>query len=170
MSRLPRLLALPLATCSTLLLAGAVLAVPPTRSVDKVDVTFDVPEFLCGFPLVQQVSGTFRLTEFRDAEGQPVRILDTGANVRITITNPATTLSVTTVQASTVHVTLHDDGSQTIVLTGLQGHLKDPDGGFIREDVGRLVIFVPNGGPEMILSQTGQWAGGPWPDLCDLLV
>jgi hypothetical protein len=169
MSQLRRLSAIPVAATAILLLAGTVLAVPPMRTVEEVDVTFDVPEFLCGIPLVQHVSGTFRRTDFFDADGQPVRILETGANFRITVTNPANGLSVTTVQALTVHVTLHEDGSETIALTGLQGHLKDPDGGFMREDIGRMVIFVPVGGPAMIISQAGQFAGGPWPDLCDLL-
>lgn len=169
MSQLRRLVALPLAAATTLILAGSVLAAPPVRTVDQVDVTFPLPEFLCGFPLVQHVTGTFRQTVFFDADGQPVRILETSTNFRITITNPATGVSIISVQAVTGHVTLNEDGSETLAITGLQGHLRDPDGGFIREDIGRLVIFFPVDGPTTVLSEAGQHAGGPFPDLCDLL-
>ena len=169
MSQLRRFLALPIAAAATLLVAGSVLAVTPARTVEDVDVTFELPEFLCGFPLVQHVSGTLRQSVFFDADGQPVRILETVSKLRITISNPATGVSISTLQALTVHVTLHEDGSETVALTGLQGHLKDPDGGFIREDIGRVVIFVPVEGPEVLISEAGQFAGGPFPDLCDLL-
>ena len=138
MSQLRRLVALPIAAAATLLLVGSVLAMPPARTVDQVDITFPLPEFLCGFPLVQHVSGTFRQTVFFDADGQPVRILDSASNHRITITNPATGVSMSGISAVTVHVTLHEDGSETVALTGLLGHLKDPDGGFIREEIGSI--------------------------------
>jgi hypothetical protein len=169
MPQLRRLLALPIAAAATLVLAGSVLAVPPVRTVDQVDVTFMLPEPVCGFPLVQHVTGTFRRTEFLDRDGQPVRILESGSNFRITITNPANGVSITTVQAVVGHVTLNEDGSGTLALTGLQGHLKDPDGGFIREDIGRMVLYFPIEGPPTLVSEAGQFAGGPFPDLCDLL-
>lgn len=169
MPQFRRLVAVPLAAATTLILAGSVLAVPPVRTVEAVDVTFQLPESLCGFPMVQHVTGTFRRTEFLNAEGQPVRILESGSNFRITVTNPANGLQVTTVQAVVGHVTLNEDGSGTLALTGLQGHLKDPDGGFIREDIGRLVLFFPVDGPPTVLSEAGQHAGGPYPDVCALL-
>ena len=169
MLQLHRLAALPIAAAATLVLAGSVLAVPPMRTVDQVDVTFMLPERLCGFPLVQYVTGTFHRTEFLDRDGQPVRILESGSKFRITITNPANGVSITTVQAVVGHVTLNEDGSGTLALTGLQGHLKDPDGGFIREDIGRMVLFFPVDGPPTLLSEAGQFAGGPFPDVCDLL-
>jgi hypothetical protein len=169
MSPLRRLVALPIAAAAALVLANSVLAVPPARTVDDVDVTFFLPDSACGFPLVQHVTGTFRRTEFLDGDAQPVRILESGSNFRITITNPANGVSITTVQAVVGHVTLNEDGSGTLALTGLQGHLKDPDGGFIREDIGRMVLFFPVEGPPTLVSQAGQFAGGPFPDVCDLL-
>ena len=169
MSPLGRLVAVPIAAAAALVLAGSVLAVPPARTVVDVDVTFSLPDSACGFPLVQHVTGTFRRTEFLDRDGQPVRILESGSNFRITITNPANGVSITTVQAVVGHVTLNEDGSGTLALTGLQGHLKDADGGFIREDIGRMVLFLPVEGPPTLVSQAGQFAGGPFPDVCDLL-
>lgn len=169
MPQLRRLVALPMAAAATLALAGSVLAVPPVRTVEAVDVTRNLPEFLCGFPLVQHITGTFRRTEFLDGDGQPVRILENSSNFRITVTNPATGISVTSNQAVVGHVTLNEDGSATLALTGMQGHVKDPEGGFTREDIGRLVLFFRLDGPPMVLSEAGQHADGPFPDLCDLL-
>ena len=169
MPQIRHLLALPIAAAAALVLAGSVLAVPPVRTVEDVDVMFSLPDGACGFPLVQHVTGTFRRTEFLDGDGRLVRILESGSNFRITITNPANGVSITTVQAVVGHVTLNEDGSGTLALTGLQGHLKNPDGGFIREDIGRMVLFFPVEGPPTLVSEAGQFAGGPFPDLCDLL-
>lgn len=169
MSQLRRLVALPLAAATTLILAGSVLATPPVRIVEDVDITRSLPDFLCGFPLIRHITGTFRLTEFVDGEGQPLRRLENTSNFRITFTNPANGASTTTVQTAVGHVTLNEDGSETLALTGLQGHFRDPDGGFIHTDIGRLIVFFPVEGPPTVLSEAGQFDGDPFPAVCSLL-
>lgn len=169
MSQLHRLQALPLAAATTLILAGSVLAAPPVRIVEDVDITRSLPDFLCGFPLIQHLTGTFRLTEFVDGDGQPVRRLENTSNFRVTFINPVNGVSTTTVQTAVGHVTLNEDGSETLALTGLQGHFRDPAGGFVHTDIGRLIVFFPVDGPPTVLSEVGQFDGVPFPAVCNLL-
>lgn len=169
MSRNRSLVAAPLALAALLVFASSTLAAPPIRATEQVDVTFPVPAELCGFPLVQHIEGTVRQTIFVDRNGDPVRRLDSQAAVRITFSNPASGASLTTVSSASGHITLNPDGSETVAITGLQGHAKSPDGGFVATDVGLLVIHFPVGAPPVILHQAGQFSGGPFPTVCDLL-
>jgi hypothetical protein len=158
-----------LALAALLAFATATLAAPPIRTTQHVDVTFPLPTELCGVPVDQHLQGTVRQTIFVDQNGEPVRILDSVASLTITLINPSNGASVTTVGSASGHVTLHSDGSATLAITGLQGHLKSPDGGFVGTDVGRLVLHFPVEGAPEILQQAGQFAGGPFPTVCDLL-
>lgn len=171
MSPIRHLIAVPLALAALLVTAGSTLAVPPERFVEAVDVTFPLGTELCGFPVSQHLEGTFRQTTFVDRNGEPVRILETSSRWRITLTNEENGASISTVGSASAHVTLHDDGSATVAVTGLQGHLKSPDGGHVRADVGRLVLAIPAdpSQPVELLQASGQFSGGPFPDACDLL-
>ena len=162
-----RLAAVPAALMCALILAGSAVAVPPERNVIDVDETFPLPEFLCGFPITQHLEGTFRQTTFFNQDGEPVRILETVSRWRITLANPATGASVTTVGSASNHVTLHADGSATVMVTGLQGRVMTPDG--LVADVGRLVISFPADGPPTLISVSGLFSDGPFPEVCALL-
>jgi hypothetical protein len=140
-SRILRLVAVPAATLILLAGAGSALAATPEREVVIADWDYDIPADVCGFPLQEHVEGTIRITTFAGSDGHPERILVTHVGFRVTWSNPASGASVTHVGAASNHTTNYEDGSATVMITGLQGHFKSPDGGFIQSDIGRVVLF-----------------------------
>jgi len=163
------LVAAPLALAALLTFATSTFAATPIRTTEHVNLIVPAPTEFCGFALVSHIEGTVRQTIFVDRNGDPERILETRASFRITLINPASGASLTSVSSASGHVTLNPDGSETVAITGLQGHVKSPDGGFVAVDVGLLVVHFPIGAPPVILRQAGQFAGGPFPTVCDLL-
>ncbi|MGH2446435.1 MAG: hypothetical protein ACRDGD_10435 [Candidatus Limnocylindria bacterium] len=165
-----RLAALPLAMVASLMLVGSALAVPPIRNVEEVDVTFPLPEFVCGVPLLQNLEGTIRDTTFLNRDGDPVRLFLTQSSWRITLINPANGASVTTVGSASSHVTFHEDGSVTEMITGLFGHFKSADGDMLGGGAHIVLEYPADGGPPTVVAENGRIADGPFPDVCALLV
>jgi len=170
-----RKLALLLGCMGVLALALAVVAraIPPEHfPVEHVDETFIIPaapEGPCSFAIEGHVVGNVRHTEFFDAEGNVVRALTVFPGFRVTFS--ANGKSITTVSIAVEHATINPDGSATIAITGLQGHLIVGGGPPLAADVGRLVLFFS--GPEDfdpdIVFQAGKFNFGPFPQLCDVL-
>jgi hypothetical protein len=159
--------------CASLLaltLAVVARAVPPERSVEHVDETFTIPAGEeCAFPVEVHVVGDIRVTEFFDRQGNLIR--DLSVFPGFTVTFSANGKSITTPSVAPEHHTFNPDGSVTITITGLQGHIVGIGGPPVASDVGRLVFFFS--GPEDeepdLLFEAGSHNFGPFPQLCDVL-
>lgn len=156
-----------------LLLVTAASAIPPEHfPVEHVDETFTIPaspEGPCAFPIDVHVVGDVRHTHFFDHEGNEIRELTVFPGWRVTFS--ANGKSITTVAPAVEHITINPDGSATIAITGLQGHLIVGGGPPLAADVGRIVFFFssPDDEEPDILFQAGQFSFGPFPQLCDVL-
>lgn len=173
MRRYRRLLAIPAAALATAALATATLAVQPVRIVHEVYVDDVIPSEACGFPIAVHVEGTVIQTMFFDGDGNWVRAMDTPINLKETWTNTATGASAWILHSASAHLTLNDDGSATVAVTGVQGRVKSAEGGIVA-DIGRMVLFIPDfwgGSPDTLVSFVGRTdgEGGPFPEICDLL-
>jgi len=84
-------------------------------------------------------SSDVRHTEFFDAEGNVIRGLTVFPRFRVTF--GANGKSITTVSIAVEHATINPDGSFTIAVTGLQGHLIVGGRPPLAVDVGRIVVF-----------------------------
>ena len=170
MRRYRTLLALPAALLAMVALATSVFAVPPVRIIHEVDGGREIPEAVCGFPIVEHVEGTVRETIFFDADGDPIRAMNDFVDFKMTWTNTETGATAWTVQSATQHWTFNDDGSAFLVFTGLNGRVWSPDGGFAA-DVGRVVLYLEVDGSAEVVSIAGQddRQGDLFPELCAAL-
>lgn len=167
--RSPRRVAPLLALGAMLWLAASALAAPPARSIDRVDATNELPVFVCGFPVTEMIEGTLRHTIFVDADGQPVRMLDTSMQLRFTFTSPETGASTSFLGVAAAHITPNPDGSLTVVLTGLGSRIQSPDGGSLAINVGRMILHVAGTGPDEVVEAAGQFSGNVVPAVCEAL-
>lgn len=147
-------------------------AIPPEHfPVIHVDDTFTLPvsENPCGFSIDVHVVGDVRHTEFFDAEGNVIRALTVFPRLRVTFS--ANGKSITTVSIAVEHARINPDGSFTVAVTGLQGHLIVGGGPPLAVDVGRIVVFFsgPQDFDPDIVFQAGKFNFGPLPQLCDVL-
>lgn len=168
MTRPRRLLAVPFALAASLMLSASALAVPPEHHVTAIDETYQIPAEVCGFPIEGHVQVTFRDTVFVDEYGQPSRIVNVPVGFVETWTNLDSGASTYTRHTGASRITFYPEGT-LVAVSGLSGHLKSPDGGFIQADIGHRVIWEPVDGPPELLSVAGQNEGGPFPGLCDIL-
>jgi len=156
-----------------LALAATASARPPERfpvvHLDEMEMIPAAPEGPCPFAIDVHVVGDIRFTQFLDAEGNVIRELTVFPRFRITFS--ANGKSITTVSTAVEHGTVNPDGSATVAVTGLQGHIIVGGGPPLAADVGRLVLFFT--GPEDedpdVLFQAGKFNFGPFPQLCDVL-
>jgi hypothetical protein len=168
-----RKLALLVAFVGVVVLAlGAVArAVPPEHSVVQVDDVFPIPAGpdTCSFPIQGHVSGTIRTTTFFDKEGNPTREISVFPQFGVTFSANGKTIS--TVTPSVEHFTFNPDGSATLTITGLSGHLITGGGPPQAVDVGRVVFFFssPTDEDPDLIFQAGKFNDGPFPQLCDVL-
>jgi hypothetical protein len=173
MRRYRRLLAIPAAALATAALATAVLAVPPEVIIHDIYGDYVIPPEACGFPVAGHIEGTVRETLFFNADGDWVRAMTSPADFKESWTNLETGATVWTVHTATGHLTLNDDGSAYLSLTGVQGMIMSPDGGVVG-DIGRQLIYIPDfwgGGFDELVVFNGRddGQGGPFPELCDAL-
>ena len=157
-----------LATIMVLVLGGVARAVPPERSVERVDETFSI-EDACSFTVLIHIEGDVRHMVFFDQAGNVVSELQVFPGFRVTFTNTETGKSIATVSPSVNHLTINPDGSAVMAITGLSGHLIVGGGPPQAVDVGRIVFFFS--GPEDpepdIIFQAGRFTFGEF--LCDVL-
>lgn len=154
-----------------LALAAVARAVPPEHSVEPIDGVFTIPAGpdTCSFPIQGQVSGEIRTTTFFDKEGNVIREISVFPRARVTFS--ANGKSISTVTPSVEHLTLNPDGSATVTITGLSGHLITGGGPPQAVDVGRIVFFFssPTDQEPDLIFQAGKFNDGPFPQLCDVL-
>jgi hypothetical protein len=154
-------------------LGSAARAIPPEHfpvvHVDETDTIPAAPRGPCAFPIEVHVVGDARHTHFFDKRGNVIRELTVFSRFRVTFS--ANGKSITTVSVASEHVKVNADGTATVALTGLQGHLIVRGGRPLAADVGRVVFFFS--GPEDeepdLVFQAGQFNDGPFPQLCDVL-
>jgi hypothetical protein len=154
-------------TAALMVMGGASAAAAPAASHDRVEVdeTF-VDEEACAFPVEVHVTGTV-VTNVT-----PQGTIEAFPRFRVTFTNLDTGASISTVSPAVVRAVSNGDGTATLFVTGLQGHLIVPGEGMVSGDVGRLVFIVDEETGEQIgdfVFMAGQFAFGPLPTLCDVL-
>jgi len=168
-----RLVALVSAMAFGALAVGAVaMAAPPTRSTESFDDTFTIPAAPagpCAYAIQGHSTGTVRSTEFFDSAGNLIRAIDVFPRARVTFS--ANGKSISTVTPSVGHATFNADGSATVAITGLSGHLITGGGPPQAADVGRIVFYFssPDDLDPDLIFQAGQFKDGPFPQLCDVL-
>jgi len=108
-------------------------------------------------------------TEFVDSAGNLIRAIDVFPTARVTFS--ANGKSISTVTPSVGHTTFNADGSATVAITGLSGHLIMGGGPPQAADVGRIVFYFssPDDFDPDLIFQAGQFNDGPFPQLCEVL-
>jgi hypothetical protein len=144
----------------------------PTHTTVNVDDEFTIPaapEGPCAFAIQGHFTGTIKTTEFFDSSGNLVRAITAFPKARVTFS--ANGKSISTVTPSVEHVNINPDGSATVTITGLSGHLITGGGPPLAADVGRIVLFFssPTDEEPDLIFQVGQFNDGPFPQLCDVL-
>ena len=167
-----RLMALAVVALGALVVVAVATAGKPTHTVMDIDDVFTIPaapEGPCAFEIEGHATGQIRSTEFFDDAGNPTRVISVFPKARVTFS--ANGKSISTVTPSVEHITFNPDGSATVTITGLSGHLITGGGPPLAADVGRVVLFFsdPDDEEPDLLFQAGQFNDGPFPQLCDVL-
>jgi hypothetical protein len=153
-------------------LGGVATAGRPSHSVASLDEAFTIPAAPagpCAFAIQGRATGTIKTTEFFDRAGNLTRAISVFPRARVTFS--ANGKSISTVTPSVEHLTVHPDGSATLTITGLSGHLIVGGGPPLAADVGRIVFFFssPTDMDPDLIFQAGQFNDGPFPQLCGVL-
>jgi hypothetical protein len=146
-----------LAALATALLPSAASASPPQQTVFPINETFTVSG-ICAFPIVETVHGTARIIEFTDQSGNPVREIDLTPG--LTVSFSANGITLRTASPSLAHVTFNTDGTATLTITGLSGHISVPGQGTVALSAGRFVLLLTDDQPPQILAQDGTFSFG----------
>jgi hypothetical protein len=167
-----RLVALAVVALGALVVVAVATAGKPTHTVMDIDDVFTIPaapEGPCAFEIEGHGTGQIRSTEFFDDAGNLTRVISVFPTARVTFS--ANGKSISTVTPSVEHITFSPDGSATVTITGLSGHLITGGGPPLAADVGRVVLFFsgPDDEEPDLLFQAGQFNDGPFPQLCDVL-
>jgi hypothetical protein len=129
------------------LTAGSAAAAPPQRSTFQIDDTFlSGTSEDCGFDILLHLEGSIAVTDFVNGEGELVRSLVTYPSLFFTFINAETGTSVTSRSPDPEHTTFGDDGSMTIMVTGLVMRITVPGSGEQAIQAGRFVIRVDASG------------------------
>lgn len=125
------------AASSPLLATTTAVAAPPAHVTVPIDTSFSFDD--CGFVVDATLSGTFRVTLYRNSAGMVIRERDGGSDFRSTFTNEQTGATVSFVNSSSA---FFDYGSGaaigspvTITIVGMNGRLSG-----VGPDAGRLVL------------------------------
>jgi hypothetical protein len=170
MSRLAVLLAV--IGLGALAVSAVATAGRPTHSTESFDNVFTIPAAPagpCAYAIQGHATGTVKTTEFFDSSGNLVREISAFPRARVTFS--ANGKSISTVTPSVEHITFNADGSATVTITGLSGHLVTGGGPPLAADAGRIVFFFssPTDTEPDLIFQAGQFNDGPFPQLCDVL-
>lgn len=148
-------------------------ATAPIHHTVDLDETHVMAETPCGFPIQEHVHGTERISFHFDRDGDMTRMRIHGSNLRVSLTNLENGKTVESVLAGTTHVEFGDDGTDTVRITGLHGHLVVPGRGVVEQDSGMVLLAsMGPGDPDPTVEQlSGRFDGepGPFPELCEVL-
>jgi hypothetical protein len=127
----------------------AMLAAAPAEAAGpfilKVPVDFTDTFNGCGFTIVHHTEGFFTIHVFFDRNGNPRMEIDT-LSLKETLTNPATGVSLFTPDVEADIGTFQQDGSSTLAVVGLLGHIVIKGQGEIAAQVGRIVFKLDAAG------------------------
>jgi hypothetical protein len=143
-----------------LVFALAMLAAAPVDATKplilKIPVDFSDTFNDCGFTIVHNTEGFFTVHVFFDTNGIPKIEIDTFV-LKETLTNPATGISLFTPDVEADIGTFQQDGSSTLAVVGLLGHIVIKGQGTIAAQVGRIVFKLdPAGNLIGVVFEAGQ--------------
>jgi hypothetical protein len=131
-----------LGTAALLATGGTAIAGKPEIHTFTVD---DVETIDCGgFALEDHVFGTIkgRFTESPDGSARDLSTV----RLRHVVTNPQTGASLTSNDVGAEKVSIHADGSATVIEVGLISRFRIPGQGLIAHESGKLVLFLAGPG------------------------
>ena len=146
-----------LAALATVLLPSAASASPPQRTVFPLNETLTVSD-ICPFPIVETVHGTARIMDFTDQSGNVVRETDLTPGLNVSFS--ANGITLTTASPSLIHATFNADGTETLAVTGLSGHISIPGQGTVALSAGRFVLLLTDDQPPQVLAEDGTFSFG----------
>ncbi len=136
---------------------GAATAAPPQRTAFSIDDTFTV-DGICAFPIVESAHGKGQIIEFVDRDGNVTRELDTTPGLQVSFS--ANGITLTTVSTSVGHWTFNTDGTATLAVTGLSGHISIPGQGTIALSAGRFVAVFSDDEEPQVIAMNGSFSFG----------
>ena len=139
-----RIVVAALGTAALLAMASTAMAGKPvitTIPVDEVD-TIDCG----GFALEDHVFGTIKSRFTENADGSARDLA--GIRLRHIVTNPETGESLRSNDVGVDRVSIHPDGSATVMTIGLIGNFRVPGQGLIAHESGMSVLFFTGPGDE----------------------
>lgn len=164
------------------------LALPATAAADAPKrFVFDIEPVptlapgisaICGFPVFRALSGRSIVTLFYDANGNVVREQVVFPELRWTFSAPTLGTSISYHAGGIEHTTYSQDGTATVVFTGLQDFIQIPGTAPLAVEAGRqewdaIVIFLQDGIPVWQLvqleDQSGRFTGGVREAICQAL-
>jgi hypothetical protein len=137
--------------------AGAATAAPPQQTAFTIDDTFTV-DGICAFPIVEHAQGKARIIDFVDRSGNVTRELDVTPG--LTVSFSANGITLTTVSTSVGHGTFNPDGTATLAVTGLSGHISIPGEGTIALSAGRFVAIFSDDQEPQVIAMNGSFSFG----------
>jgi hypothetical protein len=157
------------------LVAMPVAAAPTDRNsedqfiVIPVDFSFTIPAGeACDFAIEQELVGFVKIHLTENAGNQVAEI--DSVHIKLTWTNPLNGKTSDVTIAETDRIILNEDGSATVIITGLSGRDTIPGAGRVTGDIGRLILtFTPEDVPPTVEFIAGPHSNGPFPALCDYL-
>ncbi len=136
---------------------GTATAAQPDRYRVHVDDTFlSQTSEACGFNILLHLEGTVAFTDFVNRDGTVTRSLVTYPALFFTFINQATGTSVSSRSPDPEHYRWNDDGSLTLIVTGLVMHLVVPGQGVEAAQAGRFVVTIDLTGDETVSEPVGR--------------
>jgi len=156
------------ALASATLAVSAVLAGPPTRTVEEVHIstTFAAGE-RCPFEVVRTIDGTLVTTTFTDADGL-TRTTFSYKDGKIGYLNPANGKTLQAVLAGPAVYVDNGDGTTTLRIPGNDQQYTAAGIGFIVGNTGLIIATIDSATQEILSIDflAGHQDGTPFPALC----
>ena len=135
----------------SLVFAAPALAVPPTTEVTEVELGDFASENteLCGFPILFDESGSFKVKTFYDAEENPVRTILSNFKGGYSATATANGKTL----ATNYPLVIIEYGEDLRLELGLRNAYRVPGAGVVLLDAGRVVIDLAT---DDVLFEAGQ--------------
>jgi hypothetical protein len=153
--------------CAAVLVTGGAPAASAAATHERIpyEQTFLVTG-TCVFTVEEHFTGTIVVNSTPQGEVQAF------PRFTVTFTNLDTGASIGSPLPAVVRIVSNGDGTATVYVTGLQGHLAVPGEGLVAFDVGRIVFVVDEETGQQLgdfVFTAGQFSFGPYPALCDVL-
>jgi len=159
-----------LASCAALALALgstaiAAAAQPSSETID-LDEHFLDTELCADFDVMTDVTGHIRLAQYFDRYGNLVMEVN---NFAVHVSYSANGNTVQVVDTGVDLVSVFDDGSVTVAVTGHVQLVTAPGEGVVGGETGRLLLGISATGDVTVISEHGKRAGDRAAAICELL-